>query len=266
MHRNRHRIIIAIAFGILGMYACMADNNTQPDIFLPVTATSVVPHDPSIPTTGDLCNNPYIPIKTGSTWTYRSTGGPDGDFTYTKTITETHPDHFIVDYQFSNSSRSQEWICDTEGIRSLKPGDETTASLTAQEIAAEFTTQEALGYIFPKLITPGMQWQYGLKMQGPPLSNDPNTLSTGTYTVTVQEFGVDTVTTPAGTFNTVKFQASTIVNITADFEGVQIPVAINSSSVIWYSPNVGFVKSVEGSDFSGTAYTATTELQSYFIP
>jgi hypothetical protein len=47
---------------------------------------------------------------------------------------------------------------------------------------------------------------------------------------------------------------------------MQVPISINASSMVWYAPGVGFIKSIENSDFGGTPYTSTTELQSYIIP
>jgi hypothetical protein len=82
----------------------------------------------------------------------------------------------------------------------------------------------------------------------------------------MQEMGKETVTVPAGTFEAVKFQATSLVQITADFQGLQVPVTMNGTSLIWYAPGVGYIKSVENSDFSGTPFTSTTELQSYSLP
>jgi hypothetical protein len=52
----------------------------------------------------------------------------------------------------------------------------------------------------------------------------------------------------------------------AVFEGLEVPVKFNGTTITWYAPGVGYVRSVENGDFGGTAFSATTELQSYHIP
>ena len=42
------------------------------------------------------CNNALFPIKLGASWTYFSSGGPNGDFTYTDTITEFQSGSFTL--------------------------------------------------------------------------------------------------------------------------------------------------------------------------
>lgn len=201
-------------------------------------------------------------------WTYASTGSPSGDFTYTDTISEVRADGFTLSTRFTDLTRVQEWVCEPGGLKALEMGGTgAAASISTQGTTAEFDSSDVTGFSLPKEITPGMQWQYSLKMTGiTAMPGDQNAQSSGTYNLTMQEMGKETVTTPAGTFEAVKFQATSLMQLTADFQGVQLPVTMNSSSLIWYAPDVGFIKSIENSDFGGTPYTSTTELQTYNIP
>jgi len=78
--------------------------------------------------------------------------------------------------------------------------------------------------------------------------------------------GKETITVPAGTFEAVKLQSNSTVDIMSAFAGADAPITFNGTTITWYAPGVGYVKSVENGDFGGEAFSATTELQSYSIP
>jgi len=217
--------------------------------------------------TSGSCNNPLYPVKQGAIWTYSSTGGPGGTFIYTDTITDVHADGFTLTSQFADMTRTQEWFCQTDGLKALQIGGGSAAGISTQGITAQFMTSDVTGISLPREITKGIQWQYSLKMQGTlAMPGDTQSPASGSYSVTMQEIGKDTITVAAGTFETIRFQANSSVDIMTDFQGTQIPVKYDATSLIWYAPNVGFVKSVENGDFGGTAFSIITELQSYNIP
>lgn len=224
--------------------------------------------EPIIPVSGGLCDNELQPVLQGATWTYKSTGSPTGDFTYTDIISEVREAGYTLTTEFTGLTRTQEWECLPEGLRALQlGGGGASASISTQEMTSQFKTVEVSGLSLPKSITPGIQWQYSLTMQGiTAMPGDQQAESQGTFTFDMQEIGTETITVPAGTFEAVKFQSTSTVQVIAEFQGMQVPIVMNGSSVVWYAPGVGYIKSVENSDFGGTPYTATTELQSYNIP
>lgn len=261
MHTRQIKTFILAIIATLSVTACSSTNGSESVVF-PATQQAAI-----IPATGGPCDNPLIPIKPGATWTYFSTGSPSGDFTYTDTITEIRADGFTLTSQFSDLVHLQEWTCLPEGLRALQPGSGATASLSTQNMTAEFTTLEVTGVTLPVEISSGMQWQYHFNMQGfTAMPGDQQAPSNGTFSLTMQHIGNETITVPAGTFEAVKIQSTTAMEIITDFQGIQVPLSINGSSVIWFAPGVGYIKSIENSDFSDTPYTATTELQSYQIP
>jgi len=176
-------------------------------------------------------------------------------------------DGFTLTSQFDGVSRAQEWHCGQDGLQALQIGGGSAAGISTQGITAEFMTSDVTGISLPREITSGMQWQYDLKMQGTmAMPGDQQSPSSGTYSVTMQEMGRESVTVPAGTFETVKLQANSNVDIMTDFQGIQVPVKYTGITLIWYAPGVGYIKSVENGDFGGTVFSVTTELQSYQIP
>jgi hypothetical protein len=219
------------------------------------------------PATSTLCNHELYPVRAGASWTYASSGSPDGNFTYTDTITNVRADGFTLNSQFDGLTRTQEWLCETGGLKALQLGGGPSAVITTQNAAAELTTPDVTGISLPAQIPIGTQWQYSLTMQGATaMPGDQHAKSTGVFTSTMQAIGIEAITVPAGSFEAVKIHVKSSMQVSAEFQGMQVPISINASSMVWYAPGVGFIKSIENSDFGGTPYTSTTELQSYIIP
>jgi hypothetical protein len=238
-----------------------------PAIILLCTLTSCTTGAANSTGISGTCDNALYPVKQGAIWTYASAGGPGGSFTYTDTLTDVRANGFTLTSQFGNATRAQEWFCQSDGLKALQIGGGSAAGISTQGITAEFMTTEVTGVSLPREIAQGMQWQYGLTMQGTmAMPGNMQSPSTGTYAVTMQEMGKDVITVAAGVFEAARFQANSSVEIMTDFQGIPVPVKYNAVTLLWYAPNVGFIKSVENGDFGGTAFSITTELQSYNIP
>ncbi len=234
-------------------------------VFIGIAACTA--YETGFATSSGACGNALYPVKQGAAWTYASTGGPNGSFIYTDTVTEVRADGFTLTSQIADSLRSQKWSCQSGGLQALQVGGSNAAGITTQGIIADFTALDISGISLPEKISHGMQWQYALKLKGTMATPDnAQSLSSGSYSVTMRELGKETITVPAGTFEAVKIQANAVVDVTTSFAGIPIPVKYNGVSIIWYAPEVGYIKSVENGDFSGTAFSVTTELQNYNIP
>lgn len=267
MRNGKFNTTFIIAASLIFVLACNlgapADTTTTP----PQVIEGNTPAPQSQPTTFSLCNNELYPVRSGASWTYASTGSPAGDFTYTDAITNVRADGFTLTTQFDGLTRTQEWSCEADGLKALQLGGGPSASVTTENAAAEFTTLDVTGISLPKQVPMGTQWQYSLTMQGfTAMPGDQQAQSTGMFTSAMQAIGTETITVPAGTFDAVKIQVKGNMQISAEFQGMQVPISFNTSSVVWYAPGIGFVKSIENSDFGDTPYTATTELQSYILP
>jgi len=215
------------------------------------------------------CDNPLFPAKQGAIWSYASAGGPNGSFSYSDTITEVGADGFILTSKFSDGQKNydQHWRCLSDGLQALQIGGASAAGISTQGMTADFTVIETQGLSLPREITPGMKWQYAISMRGTVATPDnQQSPSSGSYLVELQEMGKDTVAVPAGVFEATRLQANSNVDVTMNFEGLEVPVVYTGSTILWYAPGVGFIKSVENGDFGGTAFSITTELQSYNLP
>lgn len=265
MKSVRNKISLIIVTCLFGAVSCSnlgGGTEIQPNV-LPFTQQPA----PNISNAGGLCANPLYPIRQGASWAYINSGGPNGTYAYGETISAVRKDGFTVTSQTGNLTRTQDWACETGGLKALELGSGTTASITSQGMTAEFATSDITGISLPVTINSGQQWQYGLKLQGTiPMPTGEQVQSSGSYSVTFQEMGAESVTVAAGTFNAIKIQSNSIVEILVPFGNEQVPIKYSGTSITWYAPGVGFVKSIENWDLGGTPYTSTTELQTYVIP
>jgi hypothetical protein len=259
-------VMLVFLAGLLltSLAACGTDSTNNSEVVLPIIQTS----NPNIfPTASEICNNILYPTTQGATWVYISTGGPSGSFTYTNSITEGRADGFTLTTKLADIARDQEWSCQPDGLKALQLGGGSAAGISIQGMTSNLTASEVTGIILPQNIASGMQWQYSLKLQGTiVMPGDPQAPSSGVYSVTMQEMGVETVTVPAGTFEATKVQSNSTIDIISTFAGNEVPIKFNGTTITWYAPGVGYVKSVENGDFGGEAFSATTELQNYSIP
>ena len=246
------------------MTACDTGNTSNPNL-VPPTFESPSPST-SLSSNG-ICDNVFYPTTQGARWVYTSVGGPNGSFNYTNSITEVRANGFTLTSQFTDRTRRQEWACQSDGLRALQLGGGSAAGISIQEMTADLITSDVTGLSVPKDITPGIQWQYSLVLQGTILMlGELQAPSKGAYTVIMQEIGSETVTVPAGTFEAIKIQSNSTVDIISIFAGNEVPIKFNGTTITWYVPGIGYVKSVENGDFGGTVFSAATELQSYNIP
>lgn len=224
----KHRFILTLCLFLLS--ACS------------FTATDSTPTQPTAEFIIEgLCDNLLYPVKQNATWTYSVTGSPNGNFNYTETITQITPVGFIVTSQINDSTQTQNWSCETGGLKALQLG-------ALNYLTSPSATLEVTGINLPKELISGMQWLYSLKLEQ------------GTYTIIMQEMGSEAITVPAGVLNAIKFQA------THQFESSDAQLNFSSASTVWYAQNIGFIKSIDDVQKNDGAFTVTTELISYNIP
>src|SRR5688500_702287 len=115
MEKNELRTILSLLPVMVFVTACSLPGNETPTPTLPVTeepqatATELATEPPvtqegsGMPVAGEgLCANAYYPVREGATWSYKSTSGPTGDFSFTDTITSVREDGFTLTTQFDD--------------------------------------------------------------------------------------------------------------------------------------------------------------------
>ena len=231
----------------------------------PEATTTLQGSTPS--TTGQgLCTNVYYPVRQGATWTYKSTGGPAGEYSFTDTITSVRDDGFTLSTQIGDLTRTQEWTCTTKGLAALQLGGAPAAMLNSQNIQLNLDINNATGMTFPSQINPGDQWQQILDVTGNVSAMNEEAEATGTVQMNFSAIGTESVTVPAGAFDALKVEVDVTLNIEATYEGITLPVSFSGDYTYWFAPNVGWVKASGTGSVLGSSFSDTTELQSYSIP
>jgi len=226
----------------------------------------VIPTEEPPITEAGLCTNAYYPVREGATWGYQGTSTATEDYAFTNTITSTRSDGFTVTVEFDNLTLTQEWACTPDGILALEMGGGGAGTLRTDNINLVVDTQNASGITYPNEILPGDTWEHTLDFTGTmDISGTPAEAS-GDTTYDYTAIEVESVTVPAGTFDAMKVEVVTTINIKAVFQGTEVPVTVTSTATNWYAQGVGWVKSISTSDMAGITSTDTVELQSYSIP
>ena len=202
------------------------------------------------------CDHPYMPLRTGSSWTYSM---PDGTATWSVSSASGSNEsaEATMEISFAEASMVAHWTCSAAGIVSYDFGSFSVSGLGE---VASMEVVESSGVFLPAadLLVPGYSWpeNYTLTMN---VSAEGTELeftmtSAGTWTAV----GTETVTVPAGTFEALRVDGTE--NITMSGVMGMEPVNIGVNSTYWYAEGVGMVRyavSSEGTDSGGqlTGYT-----------
>src|SRR5215216_5591948 len=213
-----------------------------------------------------LCTNVYYPVREGATWIYKSTGGPAGEYSFTDTITSVRQDGFTLSTQIGDLTRTQEWTCTSEGLTALQLGGAPAAMLNSQNIQLNLDVKNSNGVTFPRRMNPGDQWQQSVDVDGSVVVANEQGSGSGNAQMNFQAVGNESVTVPAGTFDAMKVQVDTTLNITVAYEGLSLPVKFSGTYTYWFAPDVGWVKASGTGSMMGASFSETTELQSYNLP
>jgi hypothetical protein len=276
MEERRINAILSLLLMIIFVTACSSPLNT-PTIAPTTTQTEGAPTTTTEPTAtvvgtdmpvaeAGLCANPYYPVREGSTWTYKSTGGPAGEYSVTDTITSVREDGFTLSTQFGDLTRSQEWACQPEGLVALQLGGAPAAMLNSQEVQLTLDVKDTSGVMFPSQINPGDQWQHNADFEGTMSVMNQEGAATGNAQMSFAAVGTESVTVPAGTFDAMRIDVDTTLNFDVTYQGLSIPVTFSGTYMYWFAPDIGWVKASGSGSVAGTSFSETTELQWYNIP
>jgi len=269
MQQKKTYTLISVWLIIIFLAACSAPpvppTSTQSIETETITVTETL--GTSTPAAGqNLCTNVYYPVRQGATWTYKSTGGPAGEYSFTDTISAVRADGFTLSTQIGELTRTQEWTCTSEGLTALQLGGAPAAMLNSQNIAPDLDISNATGLTFPSQINPGSQWQQNMDVAGNVTAFNEQAEATGNVQMSFNAVENENVTVPAGTFETLKVEVDVTLNVNATYEGITLPVSFMGNYTYWFAPNVGWVKASGAGNVLGNSFSDTTELQSYNIP
>ena len=276
--KNMHRIFGALLI-IIFLTACSAPSVASPtetqtvNTHVPQGASTEIATEPPATAEGattvtaeSLCTNVYYPVREGATWSYKSTGGPAGEYSFTDTITSVRENGFTLSTHIGDLIRTQEWTCTPEGLSALQLGGAPAAMLNSQNIHLNLDVQNASGVTFPRQMNPGDQWQQTADVKGKASVANEEAETTGNVQMSFAAVGNESVTVPAGTFNALKINVDVTLDLKAAYEGITLPVTFSGKYTYWFVQDVGWVKASGTGNVLGSSFSETTELQSYTLP
>ncbi len=252
-----------ILYGLLSVFVVLACG-LVPSAPVETPLPAVEPTVSEEPTTSvDGCANPYYPAVPNASRVYKSSGTSKGEYTITETTSEVRTDGFRVLTDYGTSVKSIEWSCAAEGLRVYSTGNEKTQGLAVEsdQFQLEVTIKNPSGVTLPSKIATGDSWIQSFDFESTGTIGGNTTTGTGTSTSTYEALGVESITTPAGTFQAMKIKSETKEDIQATFNGLAANSSNAYQTIFWFVEGVGLVRS----ETTG-GYTETLELQSYNIP
>lgn len=148
----------------------------------------------------------------------------------------------------------------------MQLGGPAAATLNSQDMQLNLEAQNVSGLTLPSSIAAGDQWQHTLEFEGQMDMAGQAGGAKGTTQTSFEASGIESVSVPAGTFEAMKVQMETVVNITVTYQGLNVPVTFTGTYMYWFAPNIGWVKAVGNGEIAGQSFTENIELQSYNIP
>jgi hypothetical protein len=249
--QRSHRIISSILLIVLlaacaksptsapsGSSGAVAENTAAPVAAAPTQTVAA-------PSSGG-CTNAYYPVVSGMSKTYSSTGGALGDYTYSTKIVAVSDTGFSTSYLFSTGVNSLiKWNCQDGNLAALDDGS-ASLSMTTSKIKMVSSSVTADGYLIPAAFDNGKTWSEKVTVTGTVQTSAGKTVDGQIYNqFDCSAGGADTVTVPAGKFDTVKAVCNKTVVVSAIVKGNMAQLGKNQENITyWYSKDVGFVKSV----------------------
>ncbi len=210
------------------------------------TATAMSAAAPTAITPNDVCANAYYPHPTGATWSYSSSGGELGAYTYTRSVTAQSPNGFTTQYAASNGvSFSFQWKCQDGNLAALDAGagsftmTTTTIKMTSDSVTAD-------GYNIPASFAVGSTWAENVTVNGTVANNAGKTVKSQVEShLKCASAGTESIAVPAGKFETVKASCTRQVIVSDILQGKNVQLAANTENIVyWYAKGVGYVQSV----------------------
>ena len=212
-----------------------------------------------VPAPASPCANAYMPVVAGAAWNYTiSEPFPD---TYTHSILAVNGSNFSEQDVFgSGVTRQGEWACQSGDLVALNPGG--GASVSVDGLTSEYQTTSNSGITFPANPHPGDSWTQSVTLEGSQTINGYIAPAKNQTDTSCTAVAMETVTVPAGTFQALRVECVINMQISVTADGNPFSTTINTTSISWYAPGVGMIKTVT----SGNGLDSTIELTSYTIP
>jgi hypothetical protein len=253
MNSRQSHFIISSLLLIVMLAACAQSPASAPSgsTGSPAAATS----QPVSASASGGCTNAYFPTSSGTSWSYSSSGSPLGAYTYTWTVTDLSDTGFTTSDQYSTGVNATiKWNCQNGNLAALDAGS-NSLNMTTSKVTMTSNSITAEGYNIPATFDTGNTWSEKVTVNGTVTASATKTVTSQIATqVNCTSAGPDTITVPAGKFDTVKATCSETVAVSALVQGTAMPAGapVTESVTDWYAKGVGLVQSVKTGSITGT--------------
>jgi hypothetical protein len=206
-----------------------------------------------------LCDQPFSPTRSGWEWQYRVSGERARTYSLRKTnISETGYTQIRLDplgRQETPYRCSLEGLAplDVEGSGTLRNEQTGSGGATYDLEVVKVSGVAVADYDRWEI---GSSWKLVLEVKGKGQQGPVRFTLGGTLETTYRVVAKETITTPAGRFNTYKLQVSFAIKVKAMAGPVAVPINVDASAQSWWAENVGLVKLISKSQNG----ESTTEL------
>jgi hypothetical protein len=212
----------------------------------------------------NACDYPYNPLRIGATWEYS-----DPYSTYSQTVTAATggPSQTTVTeastsaYSGGSANQTYDTTCGPDGIEGFQmqfggAGQGTTGKMT-------MTAHSGHSLVPPSEMAPGTTWSDAVTWVDVVTQADKVVTMTMDVTDTYTAVGVESVTTPAGTFSAIRVDTvSTSLTTNPSLPAGSQVMTYTSAMTTWYARGVGMVKWASAG--GGTPYES--QLVAYSVP
>ena len=259
---------VALVFAIILLFAisCKLPSFTKSDSNSGGSGGGSKPASPDTSGTGapGICQNAYYPVGPNVERKYHIKYGQNSalDQDYSESYANFEGDKFTSRMEFKGLTTNMNWRCVAEGLLATEYGN--SMDMKKSGMSVKFDTLNSKGVSFPSEANwkTGEKWNTAYEVKENISGADGKQMVTadGSVNQAAEIVGEESVTVPAGTFQTFKVNIKTSMDLKMQMHGANIPVKSDLLTTVWFAKDVGMVKSE--SIMSGIS-TATTELLSY---
>jgi hypothetical protein len=262
MNPRRLSLIIGSTLLVVLLVGCSASKPTATTAVTSATAETTPGKTQAVRArSGGECANAYFPVASGNSWSYSSSGGELGAYTYTSTVTDVSSTDFTINSQASTGVNANvKWKCQNGNLAELNDGS-NSLSLSTSKVTMTTNSITADGYNVPAAFETGATWTETVTADVTVVSGTKSTNSQIVIVTKCTAAGADTVTVPAGKFNAVKVTCNQTVTVFGLIKGTAVPASppIAVSVTNWYAKGVGLVQSVKTTAAGGTETVVLTK-------
>ena len=204
------------------------------------------------------CDHPYLPLRSGSSWTYSTTEGTS-TWSVGSAAGTADSAQATMAITVPEVAMTTHWNCTSEGIISYDFGNISVAEM-GEIVSMDVTDSSGVFLPAASLLAPGYSWSenYSLAMHvtAEGFSIDTTMSAAESWTAV----GMETVSVPAGTFEALRVEGTENISMSGYMGMGGVDTVVHAT--FWFAEGVGIVRYTSEAE----GYSSVAELTSYAIP